>query len=124
MSGHAPPTARLLLLDAGDDEEQLVGLAQQRQISGVVPFRPPLGRPSAPSRPERAAFITSPLGKKLFSQRSASIEPFFDTLQAWFGLAHASNAILGALYAWNLLIRFNACRHAPLGVMKPVLALL
>jgi len=127
-----PPLVRLLLLDAGYDDADLIALCAQHGIRVLAPLSKPIGKSTSQNRRDRAAYLASPEGKARYQQRGCSIEPFFATLKDFFhldplplqGKTCASVAILLALYAWNLLVLFNFVNHRPLGEVKPILDLL
>jgi hypothetical protein len=127
-----PPLLKLLLLDAGYDDGDLIQQAAKRSIQILAPLSKALGKSSSQERIDRSAYLASPVGKARYRQRGATIEPFFGTIKALFkldplpvqGKSKASAFILLALYAWNLIALFNFISNHPLGEVKPVLDLL
>jgi hypothetical protein len=126
---HLPPQLETLLLDAGYDDGSLIDLCQTHGIEALVPLAKPIGASTAFERRARAAYLNSPEGRSRYQQRGTSIEPFFATLKALFGLdplpvqgkTNAAVLILMALYAWNLIVLFNFIHDRPLGRVKPLL---
>jgi hypothetical protein len=127
-----PPLVRLLLLDAGYDDADLIARCAQHGIRVLAPLSKPIGKSTPPDRRDRAAYLASPEGKARYQQRGCSIEPFFATLKDCFhldplpvqGKTLASVVILLSLYAWDLLVLLNFVTHRPLGEVKPILDLL
>ncbi len=127
-----PPLVRTLLLDAGYDDGDLIATCAEHGIEVLVPLSKPIGKTTPKARRDRAAYLTSPIGKSRYRQRGSTIEPFFGTIKDFFrldplpvqGKAKASAFILLALYAWNLIVLFNFINRRPLGEVKPVLDLL
>src|ERR1700690_1635346 len=107
-----PPLLRTLLLDAGDDDGDLIATCTERGSEVLVPLSKPVGKSTPQGRRDRATYLASPEGKARYRQRGCSIEPFFATIKAFFhldplpvqGKANASAFILLALYAWNLIV--------------------
>lgn len=127
-----PPLLRILLLDAGYDDGNLIADCAKCGVQVLAPLSKPVGKSTPQDRRERAAYLASPQGKARYRQRGCSIEPFFATIKDFFhldplpvqGITKASAFILLALYAWNLIVLFNFVNHRPLGAVKPVLDLL
>lgn len=127
-----PALLKLLLLDAGYDDGDLIAQAAKRGITILAPLSKALGKSSSQERQDRAAYLASPEGKARYRQRGSTIEPFFGTIKGFFdldplpvqGKTKASAFILLALYAWNLIVLFNFVNNRPLGAVKPVLDLL
>ena len=127
-----PPLVRTLLLDAGDDDGDLIADCAEYGIEVLAPLSKPVGKTTPQDPRDRAAYLASPQGKAPYQQRGSSIEPFFATIKDFFhlhplplqGKANASALILLALYAWNLIVMFNFVNNRPLGEVKPVLDLL
>lgn len=121
-----------LLLDAGYDHGALILAAQALGLEVLIPLAKPVGRSTSQARRDRATYLASPLGKARYQQRGSSIEPFFATIKAVFGLnplpdqgRHpAATHILLALYAWNLIVLFNFLHDRPLGAVKSFLEFL
>jgi hypothetical protein len=127
-----PPLVRLLLLDAGYDDADLIACCAQRGIRVLASLSKPIGKSTPQDRRDRAAYLASPEGKARYQQRGCSIEPFFATLKDFFhldplpvqGKTLASVVILLSLYAWDLVVLLNFVNHRPLGAVKPILDLL
>jgi hypothetical protein len=127
-----PPMVRILLLDAGYDDGDLIAECAQRGMRVLAPLSKPIGKSTAQDRRDRADYLASPPGKARYRLRGCSIEPFFGTLKELFhldplprqGKTNAAVFILLALYAWNLIVLFNFIHDCPLGALKPVLDLL
>jgi hypothetical protein len=124
-----PPTIETLLLDAGYDDGELIDHCAQRGITVLAPLSKPVGQSTPQVRRDRAAYLASDAGRAWYKHRGTSIEPFFATIKALFGLdplpvqgkTKASAFILLALYAWNLIVLFNFLNNRPLGAVKPIL---
>jgi Transposase DDE domain len=124
-----PPTLDTLLLDAGYDDATLIVAAAERGITVLAPLAKPIGASTPQDRRDRAAYLDSLAGKVRYAQRGTSIEPFFGTIKAFFGLdplplqgkCHAATFIVLALYAWNLIVLFNFLNNHPLGAVKSLL---
>jgi hypothetical protein len=124
-----PPTIETLLLDAGYDDGALIDRCAQHGITVLAPLAKPVGQSTSQDRRDRAAYLASEAGKAWYKQRGTSIEPFFATIKALFGLdplpvqgkIKASAFIILALYAWNLIVLFNFLTDRPLGEVKPIL---
>jgi len=81
-----PPTLATWLLEAGDDDGDLIAACQQRGLEGLVPWAKPIGKSTSQARRDRAAHLASPAGKARYRQRGSSLEPFFATLKDFLGL--------------------------------------
>ena len=100
-----------------------------RAVPGATERRGKRGR-SLRRRRNRHAFFTSTRGSRLFARRSLSVEPFnqwfkylFDmTERVWHrGLDNNKTQILTALFAYQLLLRWNHRRGATHGRIKWIL---
>lgn len=80
-------------------------------------------------RQARAHFFESRAGRALFSRRGATIEPFnewfkslFELKQTWHrGLDNNRTQMLAALFAYQLLLRFNHKKKRPNGRIRWIL---
>lgn len=126
-----PDTLDSLLLDKGYDDEKLAQACRERGLTVIAPLHKPVAPSTSATRRQRAVFLTSALGKARYQQHSCTIEPFFATIKDLFhlhrapvrGLQQVAALVLGALYAWNLLVLFNFLNHHSLGHVKPILEL-
>lgn len=90
-----------------------------RNRKGRCPPQPActvLGRQSRERRRQRRAFLESPGGRKLYALRGQTVEPFHDWFQTLFELDHKvwhrgldnnRTQILAAIFAYQLLVRYN-----------------
>jgi hypothetical protein len=124
-----PDMLQTLLLDASYDDGKLIDHCEAHAIEVLVPLAKPIGVSTSQKRRDRAAYLATAEGKSRYQQRASSIEPFFATIKALFGLdplpvkgkIKVSAFILLALYAWNLIVLFNFINNRPLGRVKPLL---
>ena len=129
---YLPDMVQTLLLDSGYDDGKLIDLCEAHAIEALVPLAKPIGVSTSQKRRDRAAYLATSAGKSRYKQRGSSIEPFFATIKALFGLdplpvkgtIKTSAFILLALYAWNLIVLFNFINNRPLGRVKPLLDIL
>lgn len=131
-----PSTIRFVLADSGYDSNALGDRVECDDEGGRTGRRficPPnrrsvRGRPSDKShmsvaqreaqrrRWERIDFYETPRGKKLYAQRSQSVEPVHERLKSLFelnprvwhrGLANNQAQLLGVVFCYQLLLRYN-----------------
>lgn len=75
-----PPLVRLLLVDAGYDDAELIALCAQHGIRVLAPLSKPIGKSTSQDRPDRAAYLASTEGKACY-QLPLKIQP----LPQWTG---------------------------------------
>jgi len=138
---HLPAATRFALVDSGYDSNA-IGDAVERDEHGRANGRhlvcPPnrrnlAGRPSGKShlppaereaqqrRWRRIDFYRSPRGKRIYAQRSQSVEPLHDRLKSLFdlnprvwhrGLGNNRTQLLASIFCYQLLLRHNRrCGH-------------
>jgi hypothetical protein len=136
-----PSKTRFVLVDSGYDNNAL-GDRVERDRAGRPTGRrylcPPVrrnmaGRPSQTSHLSRAQreaqrrrwkridFYRSPRGQRLYAQRSQSVEPLHERVKSLFdldrrvwhrGLGNNQTQLLGAIFCYQLLLRYNhLCGH-------------
>src|SRR5207237_3271837 len=81
-----PATLDTLLLDAGYDDGDLIDAAAQRNLLVLAPLAKAIGESTPQARRDRTAYLAIPIGKTRYALRGTSIEPFFGTIKALFGL--------------------------------------
>jgi len=130
-----PDQTRYVLVDRAYDSNR-VGEAVEYTANGTPTGRhlicPLIGRAGKPKvgrsphrgrreqlrrrRQKRLAFFESPQGRKLYAQRSKSVEPFHEWFKSRFdlnervwhrGLANNQTQLLAAMFAYQLLVRYN-----------------
>jgi hypothetical protein len=144
-----PPRARAVLLDSGFDSNALadaIELDQEGRPTGrrcVCPCQPrahaPIpGRTACRGNRERArqrriaryAFYRSAYGRRLYARRRKSVEPFFEWLKSLFeltervwhrGLGNNQTLLLAAVFAYQLLLRYNHKHHRDNGQVQWIL---
>jgi hypothetical protein len=144
-----PPSTQHVLADSGYDSNdfgQRVELDQQSRPTGrhficpptrPCPTEPPttyrLSRRAQQARKlriQRVAFYKSRRGKRLFALRSQSVEPFNDWFKRDFGLdqtvwhrglANNQTQLMAAIFAYQLLLRYNHARHRENGQIQWIL---
>lgn len=131
-----PPQTRHVLADSGydsndygdrveqDDQGRPTGryfiCPPQRECPGMPAYRlTHAHRLARRRRIERVNFYKSPRGRRLFARRGKSVEPFNDWFKRDFGLeqtvwhrglANNQTQLMAALFAYQLLLRYNhAC---------------
>ena len=132
---HLPDQTRYVLVDRAYDSNR-VGEAVEYTSDGTPTGRhlvyPLIGRAGKPKvgrcpqrgrreqlrrrRQKRLAFFESPQGRKLYAQRSKSVEPFHEWFKNRFelnervwhrGLANNQTQLLAAMFGYQLLVRYN-----------------
>ena len=93
------------------------------------PLPKPRDEPHA-RRLARKKFLKSPRGRKLYARRGLSVEPFNDWFKNLFeldqrvwhrGLDNNRTQLLAALFAYQLLVRYNHRKRRPNGQVKWIL---
>ncbi len=130
-----PPTTRYVLADRGYDTNDLGEAIEydpqdrptQRRF--VCPLQARAGKPKVGQTPHRGRrerrrqhrrrrldFYESPLGRRLYAQRKQTVEPFNEWFKqrfdlhdrAWHrGLANNQTQLMAAMFAYQLLVRYN-----------------
>jgi hypothetical protein len=137
---HLPPRTKYVLADSGYDNDafgeeiEWPWLGRRARRRFLCPRNPRnearQKRPYAEAaglplrrrhRLQRGAFYQSRVGQRLYRRRGRSVEPFHDWFKASFeldqrawhrGLANNQTQILGALFCYQLLLRYNhRCRN-------------
>lgn len=92
-----------------------------------------LTRRQAQRRQARQKFLRSRRGRKLFARRSQTVEPFNDWFKALFELNHAvwhrglgnnRTQLLAAIFAYQVLLRYNYCCGKKNGQVRWILDML
>jgi len=135
-----PSPTRYVLADAGydsNDAQEAVEYDQQGRRNGrrfLCPLQARAGKPAVGRYPHRGRrgqqcqrrqqrldFLQTPRGKQLYARRNKTIEPFHEwfkhafelTDRVWHrGLDNNQTQLLAALFAYQLLLRYNhRCGH-------------
>jgi hypothetical protein len=138
--GPLPPPTRFVDADSGydvDDFQRQIEEDEQGRPTGrrfVCPENPRNGTgqktgPAQARRQRRRQLLASRRGRRVYQQRSRTVEPFHEWLarafeldRAWHrGLANNATQLLAAIFAYQVLLRYNHKRGNHNGQIKAIL---
>jgi hypothetical protein len=137
---HLPAATRYVTADSAYDVD-----AYQQQLEQAAPGRPPGRRFVCPENPRngtghkpgaaqkrrqrRQEFRASRWGRRIYGRRSKTVEPFHEWLaqalnleRAWHrGLGNNQTQVLGAIFAYQVLLEYNHEQGKRNGQVKAIL---